>query len=205
MRFERVLFATALSVLALVSLGGDAAAPAAAPAQNPGSVIRGTIDPSLAAPITDAVVYVREARGTYAPPLDAENIEQRGRTFIPHVLPVLRGTRVVFPNRDVVRHNVFSPSKGNTFNFGIYLPGDTREVKLDTVGTVTLLCNIHEEMSGYVLVLQNPYFSRVDGAGAFTIAGAPDGEYVLDLWAAGRVRSSKSVRVRGGAATVAFR
>jgi plastocyanin len=203
MRSETLLLA---AVLALVVLRDDGAAlaPTPTPALVAGSVLRGSVAPALVSTLTDAVVYVKEAPGTFAPPSEPETIEQRGRTFIPHVLPVLRGTRVVFPNRDVVRHNVFSPSRGNTFNFGIYLPGDTREVKLDVPGTVTLLCNIHEEMSGYVLVLQNPYFSRVDGAGNFAISGLPDRDYTLELWSAGQVRATKVARVRGGAATVTF-
>lgn len=205
MRSESLLLA---AVLAIVALRDDAPAPVPEPPTAPalaGSMIRGSVAPSLVTTLTDAVVYVKEASGTFAPPSAPETIEQRGRTFIPHVLPVLRGTKVVFPNRDVVRHNVFSPSKGNTFNFGIYLPGDTREVKLDVPGTVTLLCNIHEEMSGYVLVLQNPYYARVDGAGNFAIPGAPDGDYTLALWSAGQVRATQGVRVRGGAATASFR
>ncbi len=196
MRFNRLLPA----LLALVAWGTTAPeSPAVA-----GGTIHGSVDPSLATPFADAVVYVKQAPGSFSPPKEPAAIEQRGRTFIPHVLPVLRGSRVLFPNQDVVRHNVFSPSKGNTFNFGIYLPGDTREVTLETVGTVTLLCNIHEEMSGYVLVLQNPYFARVDAAGNFNITGVPDRDYELELWAGGRVRSTKTVHVRGGSAQVSF-
>jgi plastocyanin len=72
--------------------------------------------------------------------------------FIPHVLPVLAGTAVAFPNNDTVRHNVFSPSPAKRFNLGSYAQKVTKHVVFDKPGVVALLCNVHAEMSAYVVV-----------------------------------------------------
>jgi len=173
-------------------------------ASAPARAIRGVVAYGLVRPLTNAVVYVESVEGVFAPPAEPAQMEQRGRVFVPHVLPVLTGTRVLFPNRDVVRHNVFSPSRGNAFNLGIYLPGDSREVVMREAGVVTLLCNIHEEMSAYVLVLDNPFFARVGAEGAFLVTGVPDGARTLVLWAGGKVVARQVVTVRGGAAVVNF-
>lgn len=175
------------------------------PASAPTHAVRGVVDPSLVARLEEAVVYVEGVEGAFTPPVEPADIEQRGRRFVPNVLPVLKGTRVRFPNRDVVRHNVFSPSRGNAFNLGIYLPGDSREVVMREAGVATLLCNIHEEMSAYVLVLDNPFFGRVNADGEFALAGVPDGERTLALWASGKVVTRQVVTVRGGAAVGHFR
>jgi plastocyanin len=167
MRFE-------ICLVALVALEGTALA---APK------ISGTVDGALAKTLTDAVVYIEDVPGkTYPVPADPVTIEQRQMTFIPHVLPVLVGTRVRFPNVDRVRHSVFSPSATKPFNFGIYYPRETREITFDKVGVVSLLCSIHEQMSAYVLVLQNPYFARVGADGRFTLADVPDGSHTVVLW-----------------------
>ncbi|MSP74260.1 MAG: hypothetical protein EXR76_19180 [Myxococcales bacterium] len=173
------------------------------PEQNEAGVF-GRIDPTLVPPGVPAIVYIEHLPGEFPPSADPQVIEQRGRKFLPQVVPVLRGSRVVFPNRDVVRHNVFSASKGNVFNFGIYLPGDSREVVFEALGTVTLLCNIHEEMSAYALVLQNPFFKRVEADGTFLLDRVPKGESVVVLWARGAVRARKPTQITAGRVVVDF-
>ena len=132
---------------------------------------------------TAAVVYVKEAPGEHAIPKKKLMMDQKRLTFIPHVLPVLKGSTVAFPNNDTVRHNVFAPARSaKQFNLGLYPAGSTKDVKFDKVGVVPLLCNVHSEMSGFVLVLQNPYFATTDKDGNFTIKNIPQGKYELRVW-----------------------
>jgi plastocyanin len=145
----------------------------------------------------DAVVYVAEVKGREFPHGKTVEMEQRGQEFSPHVLPIVRGTTVRFPNNDRVRHNVFSPQGPKPFNFGIYPPGATKELVFDKLGVVMLLCNIHESMSAYILVLQNPYFATISDQ--HYRLEVPEGSYTLVLWSEGRPLEQRKVSVHGEA------
>jgi plastocyanin len=167
--------------------------------------IFGTVDAALTVDPTSALVYVEDvAEKTFAPPAEPALVEQRRMQFVPHVLPILRGTTVRFPNVDRVRHNVFSPSSAKPFNFGIYYPREARELTFDKLGVVTLLCNIHEQMLGYVVVLQNPYFTKVAADGTYAIEGVPDGRYTVALWSERSSRPGMPAVVRGGPVEITF-
>ncbi len=109
-------------------------------------------------------------------------MDQKNLIFIPHILPILVGTTVDFPNSDNVRHNVFSPSKAKKFNLGTYSAGVVRHVTFDTPGFYPLLCNVHAEMSAFVLVFENPYFAVSNKDGEFEIEDVPAGTYTLKTW-----------------------
>lgn len=81
------------------------------------------------------------------------------------------GTTVEFPNSDPVSHNVFSISASKRFNLGLYPRGGKRQIKFEQPGVVELLCNVHLEMSGYIVVVKNPYFARTGSDGTYHIAG----------------------------------
>ncbi|MBI2838481.1 MAG: carboxypeptidase regulatory-like domain-containing protein [Acidobacteria bacterium] len=131
----------------------------------------------------DAVVYVETIPGrTFSPPKDPVILDQINLTFVPHVLPIVVGTTVAFPNSDEVRHNVFSPSAARRFNLGTYPRGVTRTVVFDKAGEVVLLCNVHAEMSAFVIVLQNPHFAVTAKDGSYTINDVPAGKYVLKAY-----------------------
>jgi plastocyanin len=134
--------------------------------------------------LENVVVYVEHADGAFKPPAAGAIMDQKNIQFVPHVLPVLTGTDVKFPNSDTVRHNVFSPSKAKKFNLGIYPPGTTKDVPMDIPGAqiVSLLCAIHAQLAAFVVVLQNPYFATADAGGRFTIKGVPPGNYTLIAW-----------------------
>ncbi|MBW1999686.1 MAG: hypothetical protein JRJ29_17200 [Deltaproteobacteria bacterium] len=102
-------------------------------------------------------------------------MDQRNLTFIPHVLPILVGSRVEFPNNDKVEHNVFSLSIAKKFNLGSYGPGESKGVLFDKPGIVELRCDVHAEMLAYILVMKNPFFAVTDDQGSFEI---PDKEYL---------------------------
>jgi plastocyanin len=99
-------------------------------------------------------------------------MDQRNLEFIPHVLPVLVGATVDFPNNDKVDHNVFSMSRTKKFNLGSYPAGESKSVVFDKPGIVELRCDVHAEMAAYILVLKNPYFAVTDEQGRFEIPDA---------------------------------
>jgi plastocyanin len=132
---------------------------------------------------SNAVVYIDKIPGkTFTPPSAPVPLDQINLTFVPHVLPVLLGTKVAFPNSDDIRHNVFSPTSWSKFNLGTYPKSTTKYYVFDKPGTVTLLCNVHAEMSAYVVVTETPYFAVTDKAGNFVLKNIPAGNYVLKLW-----------------------
>lgn len=124
----------------------------------------------------NVVVYL-----TKAPQLDVyfSNanfvMDQRNLEFRPHVLPVLVGSTVRFPNNDEVDHNIFSMSRTKKFNLGSYKPGDSKAVLFDKPGIVELRCDVHAEMAAYILVMKSPYFAVTDKKGNFQI---PDATYL---------------------------
>lgn len=91
------------------------------------------------------------------------------------------GTTVEFQNDDSVQHNVFWPSiSGNkklSHNLGTWPKGEKRPYKFDQAGVVPLLCNVHPEMSGYIIVSPTPYFALTDASGNYKIDNVPDGKY----------------------------
>ena len=112
-----------------------------------------------------------------------KRVAQRGATFAPHVLPVVVGTTVEWPNYDQIFHNVFSDSEPKQFNLDLYKgnPPEKR-VTFDKPGRVNVFCSIHTQMSCVVLVLENPYFASTDAAGRYTIPNVPPGNYKLKAW-----------------------
>jgi plastocyanin len=130
----------------------------------------------------DVVVYLENVKAEFPAPKEKPLVDQKDLVFIPHVLPVLAGTTVKFGNSDNVRHNVFSPSKAKKFNLGTYGAGIVREVTLDKPGVVTVLCNVHQEMSSFIVVLENPFFAKTAPNGKYTIQNIPPGTYKLKTW-----------------------
>ncbi len=123
-------------------------------------------------------------------------MDQRNLEFVPHVLPVLVGSAVQFPNNDKVDHNVFSMSRTKKFNLGSYKAGESKTVIFDRPGIVELRCDVHAEMAAYILVLKNPYFAVTDKQGRFEIPDSshlkqiglsstkdlPPGKYFVKTW-----------------------
>lgn len=114
-----------------------------------------------------------------APPF---SMVTRDKQFNPRVLTIPRGSRVRFPNQDVILHNVFSVSGGNAFDLGLYPKGPGKEQKFDEPGVVRVFCNVHHSMVGYILVLDTPYMTAPDANGQFVLTGLPKGPGRLTLW-----------------------
>ncbi|HXI44173.1 MAG TPA: plastocyanin/azurin family copper-binding protein [Bryobacteraceae bacterium] len=149
-----------------------------------------------------SVVYIEAiASKTFPAPAEKVVIDQKGLLFQPHVVAVHVGSTVEFLNSDKVAHNIFWPSvagnKKMSHNLGTWPSGQKREFKFDTPGIVPLLCNVHPEMSAYVLVSPTPYFALSDTDGNYKITNLPDGQYTASAWHEGMKLQSKPVKVAG--------
>ncbi len=151
-----------------------------------------------------SVVWIEAIPGKTFPPA-AKNVvmDQKGLMFQPHILVVPVGSTVEFLNSDNVAHNVFwasiSGNKKLGHNMGTWPKGEKKPFKFDQPGVAALLCNVHPEMSGYIVITPTPYFAQSDTSGTFTIAGVPDGSYTVTAWHEGAKTQSKPVTVAGGA------
>ncbi len=112
----------------------------------------------------------------------ALQITQTGETFVPHVLPIVQGTTVDFPNQDPIFHNVFSLSDAKSFDLGRYPKGESKSVIFDQTGIIPVFCHLHSNMSAIVLVLDNTFFTVPDAAGRYRIEDIPAGTYTLVGW-----------------------
>jgi len=131
-----------------------------------------------------AVIWLKRATGETPHPAPAKGkvINQRNKSFIPRVLAVPVGSKVDFRNEDAIFHNVFSLSKPNDFDTGLYRQGASYTQTFKKAGSVQILCNIHSSMLGCVYVVDTPYYAQAVASGAFTIKGVPPGDYELRIW-----------------------
>ncbi len=181
-----VAFVAVLSLLLFFAIPGEAQS----------GTVTGKVRARGARHNGDAVVYIEKIPGKAFPaPGNSAALDQRNLTFLPHVLPVLVGTTVAFLNSDDVRHNVFSVSRARRFNLGIYPRGVVKHVTFDKPGVVDLLCNVHSEMSAYVVVVETPYFAVTEKDGDYTIKNVPPGKYVLKTWHERLKPQSKEIQV----------
>jgi plastocyanin len=155
-----------------------------------------------------AAVYIEAIPGkTFPAPAKHVVMDQKSLLFQPHAVVVLVGTTVDFLNSDNVQHNIFWPSvAGNkklSHNMGTWPKGEIRSFKFDTTGVVPLLCNVHPEMSGFIVVSPTPYYAEADASGEFKIDNVPDGSYQVTAWREGMKSQTKPVTI-GGAATIDF-
>jgi hemoglobin len=109
-------------------------------------------------------------------------VEQRNKTFLPHLLAIPPGSTVAFPNYDDVYHNVFSTSATQPFDIGLYKDGQSREMKFDKIGLVRLGCNVHAKMAAFIFVIDAPAYVPVDGATPFTFRSLAPGTYKARVW-----------------------
>lgn len=165
-----------------------------------GAAFAGTIEGKVSA--GKSVVYVDAVAGkTFPAPSAKPVMDQKGLVFNPHLMVVQQGTTVEFLNSDTVQHNVFWPSvsgnKKEGHNLGTWPKGEKRSFKFDTPGVVPLLCNVHPEMSGYIVVSPTPYFAETDASGNYKIENVPDGKYNVVAWHEGMKTQTKPVDVAG--------
>lgn len=151
-------------------------------------------------------VYIDAIPGkTFDAPSQHVTIDQKKMTFIPHVVVVLKGTTVEFLNSDSVGHNVYWPSISNNkklaHNMGTWPKGQSKPFQFNVVGVASLLCNVHPEMSGYVIISPTPYFAVTNKEGEYEIKNVPDGHYTLKTWSEDGKPATATVNVSGGTAS----
>jgi plastocyanin len=152
-------------------------------------------------------VYIDAIPGkTFPAPTEHTVMDQRKLTFIPHVLVVLKGTAVDFLNSDAVGHNVYWPSinrdKKLAHNLGTWPQGEKKSFTFNDLGVAPLLCNVHSEMSGYIVVVPTPYYGVSSKDGSYEIKNVPPGHYTVTTWSEEGKPTTATVDVAAGAATV---
>lgn len=145
-------------------------------------------------------VYIEAIPGkTFTPPSQPPIMDQKKMTFVPHVMVVLKGTTVDFLNSDPVGHNVYWPNiSGNkklAHNLGTWPQGAKKSFTFNDVGAAPLLCNVHPEMSGYIVVVPTPYFALTNKEGEFVIKDVPAGHYTVKTWSEEGKPASQAIDV----------
>ena len=174
---RRLPAASLLMVLALLVAGGMRLASARAPG------VEAVVTDQSGKPVLDAVVALVPVGG--APPVlhpGPAVMDQVNKQFVPPVLAVVVGTPVSFPNRDNIRHHVYSFSSPKKFELPLYIGTPTAPVVFDKPGPVALGCNIHDWMVAYIYVVTTPHFAKTTADGKARLEGLPAGPYEARVW-----------------------
>ena len=171
---------TARRAVACAAMAWLAALPTAASA----ATVQVEVMDAAGKPLADAVVFLESAEARRAAkPLAGAEMAQEKRQFVPGVLVVPVGTEVRFPNHDSVRHHVYSFSPAKKFELKLYTGTPANPVLFDRPGVAVLGCNIHDQMVGWVVVVETPYYARTPSAsGRAQIDNVPPGTYTLRTW-----------------------
>ncbi len=160
-----------------------------------GSDVRGRVVLSQGRAAANAVIYLE---GEERPESSGRaKVDQRDRTFIPHVSVINVGTKVEFPNHDSIFHNVFADYDAKRFDLGMYPKGASKSVTFPKAGLVVLMCSIHPEMSAYIMVVDTPYHAVTDHSGSFSIPNVKPGRYVVKVWHESGQTDSETIQVQG--------
>ncbi len=139
-------------------------------------------------------------------PAQLVTVDQRSMLFAPHTTIVLQGTTVEFLNHDTVAHNVYWPSingdKRLRHNMTIVSPNQKKSFQFDNLGTAQLLCNLHPEMIGYIVVVPTPYFALTGSDGTFLIKDVPPGTYTLKTWSEDGKPTAQTITAGNGPTNV---
>jgi plastocyanin len=156
--------------------------------------------------VQDVLVYVDGVRVPVPPAVVQGDfrVASQNKAFAPHIEAVPVGATVSFPNFDDIMHNVFSISRGNRFDLGLYKSGASKERRFDNPGLVRIYCNIHPQMSGFLLVRDNPYYTWAQTDGTFEIGNIPPGTYTLKAWSEQAQAEAKVEVGAGGVEGVSF-
>ncbi len=166
-----------------------------------------TVVDAAGQPVANAGVYATMTSGT--PPARAKRdiaIEQINKEFVPLVSIAQTGTSISFPNRDPIRHHVYSFSPAKTFEIKLYSGVSAQPVVFDKPGEVVLGCNIHDTMIAYVLLVDTPFFARTDAKGRAVLDNLPAGDFDLAMWypGGGPAVAPQKIKLGGGDAEARF-
>lgn len=154
--------------------------------------------------IRNVVVFLADVKASKPAPRTA-SIAQKDEQFVPHVVAVTTGSSVAFPNDDPFFHNVFSLSRGASFNLGRYPSGSSRSHTFKRAGVVKVFCEIHSHMSAVIRVFDHDFFTIPTDDGSFAMDDVPAGEHTLVAWheRIGERRDTVTIPA-GGTTTVNF-
>ena len=165
-----------VAALALLAVG-------LSPAQPVAGSFEAVVKDDSGKPLVDAVVFLTPRDlASVSPRTAPETMDQQNKEFVPHVLPISVGTAVSFPNRDNIRHHVYSFAPAERFELPLYIGTPAAPVVFDKPGVVVLGCNIHDWMVGYIYVLPTPYFAKTGEDGTARLAEIPPGPYAARVW-----------------------
>ena len=150
--------------------------------------------------LRNVVIFFTDLAATRSAPMHA-SIAQRDEQFVPHVVAVTAGSSVAFPNEDPFFHNVFSLSRGASFNLGRYPSGASRSRTVTRPGIIKVFCEIHSHMSAVIRVFDHPWFSVPSDEGSFSIDNVPAGVHTLAAWHERIGERRDRVTIRPGATT----
>lgn len=187
---RRILSALALFALALPA-GADSGAVA-------GRIVL-QVEGVPLAQVGPTVVYLEAIDGSAAEPASVRHrIRQKDAHFDPDFLAITAGETIDMPNEDAIFHNVFSFSKPNQFDLGLYPAGQSRSVRFRYPGVVKIYCSIHESMSATVFVAPTPWLTVTAPSGEFSLRDVPAGRYRLRVWNEMLPEASRTIEVQGG-------
>jgi plastocyanin len=212
------LRASTSAVLAIAAAWLAVAAGAAAPPPNGRIEGRVTISVPVAGPPPSAAYGSRRLAPTPAPQAEVTNvivsvknapkpaallpmrasIQQRNETFVPRVVAVTAGSTVDFPNGDPFFHDVFSLSRGGSFDLGSYPQGQSKSERFTRPGLIKVYCHLHSHMTASIMVFDHPYFALPAADGAFVIEDVPPGTYSVIAWHERIGESGQAVTVEAG-------
>ncbi len=161
-----------------------------------GAELRARVFDQNGKPVEDAVVSARSLTAAAQARPNDEVVDQVDKEFVPHVKPVVVGSRVHFPNNDNVRHEVYSFSPAKRFQLPLYSGGTAPSVVFDKPGVVTLGCNIHDWMVAYVYVADTPYTGKTAKEGVAVLKDLPAGEYDVRVWQPGMAEAEEATARR---------
>jgi plastocyanin len=153
------------------------------------------------AEIANVVVSLKNVPRQGDLPLTPATITQKDEAFVPHVVAITRGSTVSFPNADPFFHNVFSLSRGASFDLGRYPRGATRSHRFTAPGLVKVFCHIHSHMTASIIVFDHPYFRIPAADGSFALDDVPAGAHEVAAWHERIGESVTAIRVEAGRTT----
>ncbi len=148
--------------------------------------------------LRNVVIFFSDLPATKVAPKTV-SIAQRDEQFVPHLAAITAGSSVAFPNDDPFFHNVFSLSRGATFNLGRYPSGSSRSKSFTRPGIVKVFCEIHSHMSAVIRVFEHGWFTVPADDGAYAIGDVPPGEHTVVAWHERIGERREKVTIRAGA------
>jgi len=135
-------------------------------------------------PVRDAVVTFYPAGNAARPARGGGRyvVAQRNLQFQPFLSIVPLGADVSFPNFDPTKHHVYSFSPAKRFELKLFAKDQSRTVRFDKAGVVALGCNIHDQMSAFIVVTDSAWTARTNGQGLAVFADAPAAPGRVTVW-----------------------